>query len=332
MKKTICLLLCLCFALCAVTAQAVTGVWTETGDEEGEGPAAVEYYCDEGILSVFSTILIDMPASFAVKPGEMYAGRDGSLLYAGAVYGDEENGTFDFVLVTETEEGPEAETVLSVIYSPDRIALLEMDDGMNLWTNEAGYYLAAVGDDGSMPKEEAAALLTGLFKDYRMDELLFTDYDAPEDALLDLRVNVPETPVVPTGAIETGTIVTGVTPASFPGSRLVMVNFFESWCGPCMSEMAELERLYETYKDKGFQLLGVFTTPGDTKNIEAVIEEYGLTYPVLDGSDGALYAYMTDYVPTTVLFDGAGNAIENETYIGAADYATWEARILPYLG
>ena len=38
-------------------------------------------------------------------------------------------------------------------------------------------------------------------------------------------------------------------------SKLIMVNFWEPWCGPCVNEMPELEKLYKKYKDKGFIII-----------------------------------------------------------------------------
>ena len=41
----------------------------------------------------------------------------------------------------------------------------------------------------------------------------------------------------------------------FAGQTLTMINFWEPWCGPCVSEMPDLEKLYQTYRDKGFLIL-----------------------------------------------------------------------------
>lgn len=320
MKKLAAVLLALCIVLGAFAVSAE--IWVEAGDEEGEGPASAEYYSDDGILAVFSAVKLELPGEFPVRAGEAYEGKDGSMFFAGAVYGDGENGTVDFILLADKGEGPEAETVLSVIYSRDRIALLEMDDGMKLWQNGAGLYLAAVSDNGTLSKEEAAALLNDVFEEYGLTELVFTDYDVAPGSVLDLSGE----------AVPGGTIVTGVTPASFRGKKIIMVNFFESWCGPCMKEMPALEQLYEDYGEEGFQLLGVFMTPGDDKNIESVIEQFGITFPVLDGSDGSLAMYASPYVPTSVFFDGDGTLLEEETVIGSGSYELFEEKIQQYLG
>ena len=62
------------------------------------------------------------------------------------------------------------------------------------------------------------------------------------------------------------------------GHALTMVNFFEPWCPPCVAELPELEKLYETYAPATFQILGVFSTE---EGVEAVLEKAGVSYPIL---------------------------------------------------
>ncbi len=88
---------------------------------------------------------------------------------------------------------------------------------------------------------------------------------------------------------------------AFADNRVVMVNFFEPWCGPCISEMPELERLYQDY----------------------VLAETGVTYPILHYTE-AFDALQTGYVPTTVFFNSNGEIV-GETEIGAHSYEEWAA-------
>ena len=107
---------------------------------------------------------------------------------------------------------------------------------------------------------------------------------------------------------------------AFADNRVVMVNFFEPWCGPCISEMPELERLYQDYKDKGVLLIGVYITE---EGMESVLAETGVTYPILHYTE-AFDALQTGYVPTTVFFNSTGEIV-GETEIGAHSYEEWAA-------
>ncbi len=107
---------------------------------------------------------------------------------------------------------------------------------------------------------------------------------------------------------------------AFADNRVVMLNFFEPWCGPCISEMPELERLYQDYKDKGVLLIGVYITE---EGVEDVLAQTGVTYPILHYTE-AFDALQTGYVPTTVFFNSTGEIV-GETEIGAHSYDEWAA-------
>ena len=107
---------------------------------------------------------------------------------------------------------------------------------------------------------------------------------------------------------------------AFADNRIVMVNFFEPWCGPCVSEMPELERLYQDYKDKGVLLIVVFSTE---ECVEDVLAQTGVTYPILHYTE-AFDVLQTGYVPTTVFFNSTGEIV-GDTEIGAHSYDEWAA-------
>ena len=111
------------------------------------------------------------------------------------------------------------------------------------------------------------------------------------------------------------------------GCKVTMINFFEPWCGPCVSEMPDLEKLYETYKDQGFQILGVYSTLDMEEDLEQTLSSSGITYPILQMCD-AFYPYVSEYVPTTVFLDENGNLLMipgGETQkIGSSSYEDWE--------
>jgi peroxiredoxin len=88
--------------------------------------------------------------------------------------------------------------------------------------------------------------------------------------------------------------------------RVVMVNFWATWCGPCRQEMPQLNRLYEKYHAAGFVLLGV-NVDDDQRKAAEVAGKLGVTFPVLLDSDklvSKLYDLST--MPSTIIIDRDG--------------------------
>lgn len=113
----------------------------------------------------------------------------------------------------------------------------------------------------------------------------------------------------------------------FTGNKLVMVNYWATWCGPCVSEIPDLIKISDNYADKGFALIGVLTGDNDISGAKALIEAVGMRYPVvlpegffLDHADG-IYA-----IPTTLFFDAEGNQI-NAAVVGEKSYDDWAGLI-----
>lgn len=120
-----------------------------------------------------------------------------------------------------------------------------------------------------------------------------------------------------------------VSLSDYSGASLIMLNMWEPWCGPCVGELEALEKLYETYKDQGFVILGAFRSEGYEDYIDYYISEYGLTYPLI-WRESNIDALSTGSVPTTYFLDGNGNII-SESYIGSREYSSWESIIKTYL-
>ena len=126
----------------------------------------------------------------------------------------------------------------------------------------------------------------------------------------------------------------GYDESVFASAKLTMINFWEPWCGPCVNEMPDLERLYEAYKDKGFQIIGVYSETGMENDVDDILNNGKVSYPILKYTS-EFDIFQTGYVPTTVFVDQNGHIIkmENgaETVIGSNTYDEWEAIIKNYL-
>jgi peroxiredoxin len=83
--------------------------------------------------------------------------------------------------------------------------------------------------------------------------------------------------------------------------KLLLLNFWASWCAPCREEMPAMERLYQRYKDQGFVILGV-NVKDDKKSALSFAKELKITFPIAfdpKGEVGILYGAWG--LPTTYL-------------------------------
>ena len=96
--------------------------------------------------------------------------------------------------------------------------------------------------------------------------------------------------------------------------KTILLNFWATWCGPCRSEMPDLQAVYEDYSknEKDLVVLGVAAPnlgqEGSAEDITAFLEENGYTYPTLMNEDASLfYSYGISSFPTTFMIDKNGN-------------------------
>ena len=88
--------------------------------------------------------------------------------------------------------------------------------------------------------------------------------------------------------------------------RVVLVNFWATWCGPCRQEIPHLSKLYDKDRASGFVLLGV-NVDDDTKNAVELAAKLGLKFPVsLDNDKKVSRLYDLSAMPSTVLIDREG--------------------------
>lgn len=119
-----------------------------------------------------------------------------------------------------------------------------------------------------------------------------------------------------------------VSSEDFKDAKVILVNYWEPWCGPCVQEMPELSELYEKYKDEGLVILGIYSDQGD--DAEKIVSDNQIAYPILH-SNGDLMKYSTTYFPTSYIVDGNGKFLSSGAIIGALGYDEWEEMVLPYL-
>ena len=109
------------------------------------------------------------------------------------------------------------------------------------------------------------------------------------------------------------------------GDKLVMLNFWATWCGPCRSEMPSMQSLYDDFAGKGLEILAVNQL--EARDLVAdFMQEFRYTYPALLDQNGRIsYQYGVRSIPTTYLIAPNGRIIGGK--VGAHDWNTPEARI-----
>ena len=109
--------------------------------------------------------------------------------------------------------------------------------------------------------------------------------------------------------------------------KVVLLNFWATWCPPCRAEMPSMETLYQAYKDQGFEILAVSSDVQGAAIVQPFMQEYRLSFPALLDTTGRVNGmYGVRSIPTSYLVDRQGQVVSQE--IGARNWANAEARVL----
>lgn len=89
--------------------------------------------------------------------------------------------------------------------------------------------------------------------------------------------------------------------------QVVLLNFWATWCPPCREEMPSMQRLYEAYRERGLEIVAVSVDTASPGEVQAFVDELGLTFPVLHDRDSMVSRlYSNPGVPTSYLIDPEG--------------------------
>ncbi len=109
--------------------------------------------------------------------------------------------------------------------------------------------------------------------------------------------------------------------------KVVLLNFWATWCGPCQVEIPWLQQFEQQYKSKGFEVLGVSMDEDGWSAVKPFIAENKLNYRVLLGNDSVSQLYGgLDALPTTFMIDREGK-FAYSPHIGLISKSEYESEI-----
>jgi thiol-disulfide isomerase/thioredoxin len=87
--------------------------------------------------------------------------------------------------------------------------------------------------------------------------------------------------------------------------RVVLIDFWATWCGPCVQSMPLIQRMHEKYKDQGLVVLGV--TDEGRFTVDEFLQKFGVKYTILlDTNRTSLSDYELETIPALFLIDKQG--------------------------
>ena len=113
--------------------------------------------------------------------------------------------------------------------------------------------------------------------------------------------------------------------------KVVLLNFWATWCGPCKIEIPWFIEFEKTYRDRGFAVLGVSMDEDGWAVVKPYVEQKNVNYKVVVGNGATAKQFGgVEALPTTLLIDREGNIAAE--HVGLTSKSTYQDEIAILLG
>ena len=113
-------------------------------------------------------------------------------------------------------------------------------------------------------------------------------------------------------------------------SKVILLSFWATWCGPCRAEVPDLVELQNKYKEQ-LQIIGLVVDDDDQEAIKKFVDEFGINYPVAIATDALRLEYGgIPALPTSFVLDAEGRVVQKHE--GLRDPVLYEVEIRSLLG
>jgi thiol-disulfide isomerase/thioredoxin len=95
--------------------------------------------------------------------------------------------------------------------------------------------------------------------------------------------------------------------------KVILLDFWATWCGPCRESIPHLIQVYKTYRENGFEMIGISLDKGDATVVRNFVKSMDIPYPIVMATEEVTRNYRVTSIPTTFFIDKEGKIRERIT-------------------